>query len=314
MAYWWVNQNQTYAHEVGGGYLWSPKSNKNGARNQFYENMTLVRPGDIVFSYCDTFIRAVGVATGIAQSVDKPLVFGNAGSNWSTDGWFVPVEFTRVDNPIRPKEHMLLISPLLPEKYSPLQKSGNGIQSVYLASIPDELGALLMNLSSASLPNLSVATLEDLTFSPEEQEIVAEKHLEETVKATLVMARRGQGLFRSRVQAIEARCRVTGVSAEKFLIASHIKPWKDSNNAERLDGNNGLFLSPHVDRLFDGGFISFSKSGQMLVSPQLDSSVLSKWSINPNKKYGKFNTEQAFFLEYHSEELFKSNLPKTRNA
>lgn len=307
MAYWWVNQNQTYAHEVGGGYLWSPKANKNGARNQFYENMTLVNPGDIVFSYCDTFIRAVGVATGVAQSLDKPLVFGNAGSNWSTDGWFVPVEFTRIENPIRPKEHMQLIGPLLPEKYSPLQQSGNGIQSVYLASIPSELGALLMNLSSATVPSLPVATLTDLTFSPEEQEIVAEKNLEETVKATLVMARRGQGLFRSRVQAIETSCRVTGVTSEKFLIASHIKPWKNSDNVERLDGNNGLFLSPHVDRLFDGGFISFNQRGEMLVSPQLDGTVLSKWSINPAKKYGKFNQEQAYFLDYHSKELFKAS-------
>lgn len=307
MAYWWVNQNQTYAHEVGGGYLWSPKVNQNGARNQFYENMTLVKPGDIVFSYCDTFIKAVGVATGVAQSLEKPIVFGNAGSYWANDGWFVPVEFNRIEKPIRPKEHMHLIADLLPEKYSPLQKSGNGIQSVYLASVPEALGNLLMQLSSADVPNIPVVTLEDLTFSPEEQDIVVEKNLEETVKATLVLARRGQGLFRSRVQAIEESCRVTGVSSEKFLIASHIKPWKDSDNKERLDGNNGLFLSPHVDRLFDGGFISFSKSGEMLVSPQLDDTVLSKWSINPAKKYGKFNTEQAYFLDYHNSELFRAS-------
>lgn len=307
MAYWWVNQNQTYAHEVGGGYLWSPKVNQNGARNQFYENMTLVKPGDIVFSYCDTFIKAVGVATGVAQSLEKPIVFGNAGSYWANDGWFVPVEFNRIEKPIRPKEHMHLIGDLLPEKYSPLQKSGNGIQSVYLASVPEALGNLLMQLSSAEVPNIPVVTLEDLTFSLEEQDIVVQKNLEETVKATLVLARRGQGLFRSRVQAIEESCRVTGVSSEKFLIASHIKPWKDSDNKERLDGNNGLFLSPHVDRLFDGGFISFSKSGEMLVSPQLDDTVLSKWSINPAKKYGKFNTEQAYFLEYHTAELFRAS-------
>jgi putative restriction endonuclease len=38
MRYWWVNQNQTYRHEVQGGYLWSPKRNANGARNPFYES------------------------------------------------------------------------------------------------------------------------------------------------------------------------------------------------------------------------------------------------------------------------------------
>ena len=61
VRYWWVNQNQTYRAEVSGGYLWSPKRNKNGARSQFYENMREVAPGDLVFSFRDTKIKAVGV-------------------------------------------------------------------------------------------------------------------------------------------------------------------------------------------------------------------------------------------------------------
>jgi hypothetical protein len=89
---------------------------------------------------------------------------------------------------------------------------------------------------------------------------------------------------------------VTGLKSDKFLIASHIKPWKNSDNAERVDGNNGLFLSPHVDKLFDNGFISFSRAGEMLVSPQLPLDVLNKWSIDPRKNYGRFNGDQAYFL------------------
>jgi len=45
MRYWWVNQNQTYQAELTGGYLCSPKRNKNNARNQFHENMREVAPG-----------------------------------------------------------------------------------------------------------------------------------------------------------------------------------------------------------------------------------------------------------------------------
>ena len=48
MRYWWVNQNQTYHHEVQGGYLWSPKRNANGARNPFYESMREVAPGEFM--------------------------------------------------------------------------------------------------------------------------------------------------------------------------------------------------------------------------------------------------------------------------
>lgn len=54
MRYWWVNQNKTYVHEVGGGYLWSPKVYANGRRNRFYDSMTEAAPGDVVFSFCNT--------------------------------------------------------------------------------------------------------------------------------------------------------------------------------------------------------------------------------------------------------------------
>jgi putative restriction endonuclease len=62
MRYWWVNQNQTYRHEISGGYLWSPKRNANKSRNPFYESMREVSPGDIIFSVRDTRIAALGIA------------------------------------------------------------------------------------------------------------------------------------------------------------------------------------------------------------------------------------------------------------
>jgi hypothetical protein len=307
LKYWWVNQNETYSHEVGGGYLWSPKKRADGAINVFYENMISVQPGDIVFSFAGTLIRAIGVAISTAYTSEKPKVFGSTGENWSKDGWRVDVEFTLVSNPIRPKDHMGLIGPLLPEKYSPLQQNGNGLQGVYLAALTEELGQVVLRLSGNPQINFPILDLGQLAFNEEEQELIAETALRETVKASLIMARRGQGVFRNRVQLIEQQCRVTGVTSDKLLIASHIKPWKDSDNQERLEGNNGLFLSPHVDKLFDGGLISFTPKGGMLVSPQLDSDVLPKWRIDPKKNYGKFNSDQGFFLEYHTASKFRAS-------
>ena len=66
------------------------------------------------------------------------------------------------------------------------------------------------------------------------------------------------------VESIESECRVTQTADKRFLIAGHIKPWRDSNNAEKIDGNNGLLFAPHVDRLFDKGWISFSDQGEIL--------------------------------------------------
>ena len=116
MRYWWVNQNQTYRAEVRGSFMWSPKQNANGARNQFYENMREVSPGDIVFSFCDTRIKAIGVVGAGAQTGPKPD-FGNAGLNWSKEGWFVPVDYCTLNNQIRPKDHAAILRPFLPAKY-----------------------------------------------------------------------------------------------------------------------------------------------------------------------------------------------------
>jgi putative restriction endonuclease len=308
VKYWWVNHNKTYYHEVGSGYLWSPKKKSNGTKNVFYDNMLSVEPGDLVLSFADTFIRAIGVATSNAYTSDKPPAFGSSGDYWSKDGWRVDVEFTVIEKPIKPKEHMSLIAPLLPERYAPLQKSGAGLQGVYLAELSDDLGQLLVALSGDPEITVPVMDLSQLVYNQEEQDLIAETALQDTAKASLIMARRGQGLFRNRVKLIEQKCRVTGVSSEKVLNASHIKPWKDSTNRERLEGNNGLFLSPHVDKLFDAGLITFTAKGEMWVSPQLSSEVLPKWKIDPNKKYGKFNSEQAYFLEFHNSETFKQSI------
>ena len=307
MQFWWVNHSKTYAHEVGEGFLWSPKTSRGGVFNQFYENMRLAKPGDIVISYAGTMVRAIGVVQGPATDVEKPIVFGAVGDYWDKEGWFLPVEFTEAPTPFRPKERMETIGPLLPSKYSPINPNGNGSQGCYLAAISPELGALI--IAMAGNPDLSMdgGSLDLLSPALEDQEILADLHLKETEKRSLVLARRGQGDFRRRVQLVEKQCRVTGVSSEKLLIASHIKPWSGSDAQERLDGNNGLFLSPHVDKLFDKGLITFEKNGAMLVSPKLDLEVLDRWSIDPLKKYGNFNSDQAYFLEHHNEVTFQSS-------
>jgi hypothetical protein len=116
MRYWWVNQNQTYKAEFSGGYLWSPKHNKNGARNQFYENMRNVAPGDLIFSFRDTMIVAVGRAASFCYDAPKPEEFGASGANWEQNGWRVDVQYEEVESPIHPKSHIERIRPLLPKK------------------------------------------------------------------------------------------------------------------------------------------------------------------------------------------------------
>jgi HNH endonuclease len=309
MRYWWVNQNQTYKNEVPGGFLWSPKTRADGARNQFYENMHEVSVGDVIFSFCDARIKAIGVAVGRAETSPKPD-FGVAGASWAHEGWLVPVEFKELNSQIRPKDHIALIRPHLPEKYSPLQQSGDGLQSVYLAEVPMPMAEVLAKIVGAEY----LAALSELQGESDQDAIVGDQQEEAirgrtdigaTTKDQLVKARRGQGVFKANVRLNEQGCRVTGVSDSQHLRASHIKPWKDSTDEEKLSGCNGLLLAPHVDHLFDKGLISFSDSGELLVSPKLDRGVLEKWAIAEPMNVGPFTPQQAVFLEYHRLSVFK---------
>ena len=317
MRYWWVNQNQTYKAEFSGGYIWSPKRNKNGARNQFYENMRSVTPGDLIFSFRDTMIVAVGKAVSFCYDSPKPEEFGASGANWEQNGWRVDVQYEEVQSPIRPKNHIDRIRPLLPGKYSPLQDSGDGLQSVYLAELSNPLAALLTTLleeagnevdtEASPAPEAGhrdqvVAELEAIL----ESSIENSPNIEATEKAQIIKARRGQGRFRVNVQKIEKACRVSGVADDQFLIASHIKPWRTATNQERLDGQNGLLLCPNIDYLFDRGFISFSDDGTLLVSPVADNDCLRRLGVpvNSSVSVGHFTDKQREYLSFHRRNVF----------
>lgn len=133
--------------------------------------------------------------------------------------------------------------------------------------------------------------------------------LASTEKEAMVLARRGQGRFRQRVAAIEHACRITGVEKPEHLRASHCKPWRDSDNQERLDGENGLLLTPTIDHLFDRGFISFESNGDLLVSPVAHARSLQRMGVDPHSRrnVGVFSSGQRGYLEYHREEVFLSS-------
>jgi putative restriction endonuclease len=307
MRYWWVNQNQTYRHELAGNFLWSPKRRADGARNEFYDTMSRVAVGDVVFSFLDTRIKAISVVTAPAQTSPKPD-FGNAGLNWSMEGWLVPVNYEELRYPIRPKDHIDVLRPLLPAKYSPLQANGDGLQSVYLAEVPELMAHALIGLIGEEQFNEALAAVTGFPDTPDPEESPApDAVVVDTFRDQLIRARRGQGVFRANVMLVETSgCRVTGVTDRRHLRASHIKPWRDADNTERLSGQNGLLLSPHIDHLFDQGYISFSNTEELLVVPEVRTNLLDKWGIDVGTKVGEFNREQQAFLEYHRANVFRA--------
>ena len=121
----------------------------------------------------------------------------------------------------------------------------------------------------------------------------------------IVKSRRGQGVFRDNVESREPKCRITGVSNPRYLRASHIKPWRKSSDIEKIDGNNGLMLAPHIDFLFDRGFVSFEDDGTLIVSVQIEDGALESWGIPSVVNVGMFSPEQAVYLKFHRENELK---------
>lgn len=320
MRFWWVNQNQTYRHEVSGGYLWSPKRKSNGTQNPFYDFMREVRPGDVIFSFADTLVKAIGIAQSYAGEAPKPMEFGSSGAYWDQIGWRVDVRFQELGpHAIRPASHMALLAPLLPEKYAPLQESGAGLQSVYLTLLPDRLASMLVDLIGTEARRLVMSLrVEEPTNVPPttsgqiawEEHVVESIRSDETVpsteRAAILLARRGQGLFKSRVMKLERACRVTGVREIEHLRASHCLPWRNATNAQRLDGENGLLLTPTIDHLFDRGFITFENNGDLLVAPVATRDSMTKMGIDPavRMNVGGFSEGQRSYLDFHRSSVF----------
>lgn len=269
--------------------------------------MTQVTPGDIIFSFAGAEIRAIGEISAPCQEGRKPKEFGNTGQNWEDLGWLVHVDWEKLEKPIRPKDHIEIIAPLLSDKYAPLQKNGNGNQGCYLASISQELAETLLEITGCK--PLSTASSETETWQHDERaqcEIEADETLSITEKKQLVSARRGQGKYRENLEQVESHCHITGTTDKHFLIASHIKPWRDSDNQEKLDGHNGFLMAPHIDKLFDAGWISFSDNGDILVASNEVTVLAEQWSIDLYTNAGPFSSTQKQYLAHHRQNVFKA--------
>jgi putative restriction endonuclease len=92
-----------------------------------------------------------------------------------------------------------------------------------------------------------------------------------TEATATIKVRRGQQFFRQSIlSAYGIRCCISGINVPRFLVASHIKPWRDFPN-DRLDPRNGLCLSSIHDAAFDKGLITLDEHFRVVLSTRLKS-------------------------------------------
>lgn len=147
-----------------------------------------------------------------------------------------------------------------------------------------------------------LSDLSQVDLKADLQQIWQDQSISETEKSVMASARMGQGTFRNQLINMWKGCAISGYKNTQMLIASHIKPWKDSSNQERLDKYNGLLLLANFDKAFDLGFISFMDSGQILISPQLEAPNVI--GVDDNSSITLQHAHKGY-LDFHRESRFR---------
>lgn len=299
--YYWVNQGKTYKEEKEGGYLWAPTKNSDGRSFFYWENMTDLKPGDIVYNYRKGFLVGYCIIISETYKNPQPEEF-NVDTEWENDGYMADADYYLFDTPISKDEIYNRIFDVLPSKYTPIyavQKDSGlkiGANQGYLYKLTKEIGERIGEL--ANIKN---------QFTSNEDRFVDQsdfKTPDKTSRRGLVTSRVGQGEYRQRIlRRWKNKCAVTGSGVKEILIASHIVPWRDSNNQERLDVDNGILLSPVFDALFDRHLISFGDDGKIIISSSVKLSDLKNLGILGNEYITGLTDGNKKYLQRHRKKL-----------
>ncbi|SNU06661.1 HNH endonuclease [Lachnospiraceae bacterium] len=124
-------------------------------------------------------------------------------------------------------------------------------------------------------------------------------------KEAVVKQRINQSLFREKLLSRYSKCCLCGVSDQRFLIASHIKPWSLASPEERVDIDNGFLFCPNHDKAFDKGFISFDDEGNIIISDKIDSVNRVFLNVREDMRL-KLTEGNRKYLKFHRSGIFNN--------
>lgn len=206
---------------------------------------------------------------------------GNEKKQWVVD--------IRIDEKTDPNKSLFLTLDQLCQLHPPQglwysQSSG--------VKIPEDVANAIRNIRQWKAPTLST-------------QITIPDELSETSYKSWVEARRGQQKFRENLLQYWRSCSVTGCSFQEALIASHIVPWAESSDSERLDVYNGLLLTPNLDKLFDNHFISFNSFGEILISKTISSKAMHDLGLDASMSLRRTDERLFSYLQKHEKKFLE---------
>lgn len=179
-----------------------------------------------------------------------------------------------------------------------------GIVSGKSFSTDEKTGSSLYQLIGKSFEGKQKS---DAEIIDEIDEDINTLSLEGAERVALVKTRVNQGIFRERLLKEYDSCCLCDVKNKKLLIASHIKPWAASKANEKLDVENGFLMCPNHDALFDGGFITFKDSGEIVISDELSESDYESINVNDGMKIA-LSKKNKEYLCYHRKKVYKGKV------
>jgi hypothetical protein len=177
-------------------------------------------------------------------------------------------------------------------------------QRVHTGKTPIAYGLDFGFFSTTALQTfLGVLSGKPSTLPGADEDIEAATDLpeQETERKAVIAARRGQGVFRARLDDYWGGCAITACTTRELLRASHIRPWRESSNRDRLNPDNGLLLAAHLDAAFDQGLVSFADDGRILLHARLSAADAETIGITKAMRLRKVSPKHLPFLARHRE-------------
>lgn len=171
LNFWWVNQGQSAKLQTEGGFLWSPKTDKNGTPLAHHNDLILAKPGDVIFAYSDSAIRSICIVERESEERPKPDSFSSH-SNWEEQGNYLEVSFYSLNKAISKIE--------IPEEWrknegGPFDRNGN-VKQGYFFKTTNTFSLKILNQFKKILPReilnyLELPEANLLSFSNDIQKI-----------------------------------------------------------------------------------------------------------------------------------------------
>ena len=256
MSFYFANQRTNYEQVIKTKTLWTCPRPNNAPLKESRRLIKDLCRGDVVFHYKDGALRAVSTVVGEwTDSLRPPEYPARPGEG--DDGWLVRVEPLKTGLEISHKD---LGRTIALGNRGPLKKDGSGAAQKYLSPISPEDGHRLMKVLGLDIPGLDGDWLghPPSFWDGDDTDLDAFRRMraeQRDLRRHLVSGR------------TTADCALCGkVLPVNLLVAAHIKPRSQCNEAERRDFQAVAMLVCNLgcDPLFEWGYIAVNDQGNII--------------------------------------------------